>query len=177
MRKIKLLLFSTVFALLLGGINLYSNEPFAPVFSVPDGIEDKAEWKERQEEIKRKLPSKSEVGIPAYPGAVVYEVYTAQELSESSYSPVSDAPELAKITILATDPVNKVAEFYSNNLPENWEFDPTMNSFWDGDYEYSMQLIQGPDISIEDGQFMVGTPQEKVVPDLGCSITIIYIPN
>ncbi len=184
MRKINLFSISMVFAVFLSGINLYSNEPFAPVFSIADGIENESEWRDRQEMVNTNLPTKSEVGLPAYPGAVTYNVNTATELENSDLAISSDAPRLARITILVTDPLEDVAEFYANNLPDNWEQpEMLMDVFFDSNYMGgpSKMIVQGPEIRISElseENIMFETPeqsrQRKILQDGGCAITIFY---
>jgi len=58
-----------------------------------------------------KVPDASKVGIPAYPGALVFQTREYGEMKSNG------KPYLAYVKLLSADPVDKVVEWYKKKLP------------------------------------------------------------
>lgn len=58
-----------------------------------------------------KVPDASVVGIPAYPGALVFQTRELGDMESNGQ------PYLPYIKLLSADPVEKVVEWYKTNLP------------------------------------------------------------
>jgi len=84
-----------------------------------------------------KVPDASKVGIPAYPGAVIFQTREFGQMKSNG------KPYLPYIKLLSSDPIDKVVEWYKKKLPAYFFekksfFGMDSNRFWKvkGDYGF-----------------------------------------
>lgn len=105
-------------------------DAYAPSLSVPSSPPDDPVAKLLILAVRNAdLPSKSEVGIPAYPGARIMSTMAASTM-EVNGEEVEGLPALA---MLSGDEISEVVKFYKQNL-EGWQSEEFYGSyiFWDG---------------------------------------------
>ncbi len=152
------------------GTQLYSekpdDEPYAPVFSLPDDSDRAELYRHQRERVKNMIPSKAEVNIPSYPDAVVFLVHTTDELKQ-----MTGKDGLAEIKIIVSDPLDKIVQFYKEHLPD-WNYHENFSVFWHGEDDITIsQLMQGmPHISIVEASPTV----QEIAPEATYLIGIVY---
>ncbi len=152
------------------GIQLYSaeteDEPYAPVFSLPDDTDRAEIYIHQQERVQSMIPSKAEVKIPPYPGAVVFLVHTTDELKQ-----MTGKDGLAEIRLIAGDPLDEIVKFYQEHLP-GWNYDENFSVFWYGEGDITISQLMGgmPHISIREASPTV----QELAPDATYLIGIVY---
>lgn len=80
-----------------------------------------------------KVPDASTVGIPAYPGALIFQT------REFGQMKANGEPYLPYVKLLSADPVDKVVEWYKKKLP-NYFFD---KKGFMGMYSYRFWKVKG----------------------------------
>ncbi len=170
MRKLlclSFLSFLLIFSLLLTGQSVNAqDEPYAPVFSIPEDIEGAEFYQQQQGQVQNNIPSRSEVHVPPYPGAVVFMVHTTDQVKQ-----VIGKDGFAEIKLVTTDPIEKIVQFYKEHLPD-WSYHEDYSIFWYGEDEFSLaRLMEGmPNITIQEA-----TPvTQRLIPDATYMIGIIY---
>lgn len=149
-------------------------EPFAPKAPIPDDVRRTPEAAMEVGTIDRaRVPAKSEVGIPPYPGAVVVGSTTAEETA-GMYGP--DAEALPLVRLLSEDDPTEVVSFYRERLGEGWHYVEKFGShfFWKGDAELTGPGLMAPDlVRIQISEAM----DWKVMPGATSDIFVVYDPG
>lgn len=169
MGKFNVFRHSVSVALVLGflmGAAQAQAEPYAPVYSVPDGIESAALYRQQAQRISEMVPSRDEVEVPPYPGAVVFLVHPEEEVRQ-----MIGTGGFAEIKLLTADSEDQIIAFYTENLVD-WHFHEDFSIFWYGQPEFDLgRLMQGkPHITIQPA----GSIVRGQVPDAEHMISIVY---
>ena len=148
-------------------------EPFAPKVNLPKNLDNREMWVNLVKSWK--VPGKSEVGVPAYPGSVIVSLGQVTEM-DSNGEKIKPFPSL----ILATsDEPAKVTAFYKENL-NDWkymnQFD-MMDIFWTGRDKFnSMNMDEA--MTTENIIIMKAiSAQTDFFPEAKTAITIVYKPK
>ena len=108
MKKTTVLLFAAIF--LLGIAPIQADEPFAPRADIPRNHKNDPEINLAIMFLKNvKIPTKQEVGVPAYPGSKIIQTDPGA------------ADRLAMVRLLVIDPPEKVLAFYKKALTD-WKY-------------------------------------------------------
>jgi|GEM_PF-1833219 len=171
MSRMSLLGCSLAFAVVLGllvdaGPLQAQAEPYAPVYPIPEGLESQEHVRQQQQRIADLIPSISEVGVPPYPGAVVFLVHPEEEVRQ-----MIGTGGFAEIKLLTSDATDRIVGFFAEQLP-GWHFHEDYMIFWDGQPEFSLQrLMEGkPHITIQPAGAMI----QRQIPDAEHMISIVY---
>jgi hypothetical protein len=108
--------------------HLLAEEPFAPWAKMASGAEAASQ---------QKTPTKSEVGIPAYPNAYIISVVSMADKKSGKTIQV--------VHLVSTDSPEAIKAFYKEKLPEmsGWKFDEVFEAFYTGDdYTTAMSQLQ-----------------------------------
>ncbi|MFC2141567.1 hypothetical protein ACFLR7_01365 [Acidobacteriota bacterium] len=146
---------------------------FAPKVTPPKNIENRSFWMQMIESWN--IPGKSEVQVPAYPGAYVVGFMPASEMTANGVK----SKTFPSIVLATSDERAKVTEFYREALKE-WKYENMMDMFdifWTGKDEFnSMDIEQATsttNINIADAF----QPHKDFMPDAKTTITIVYKPE
>ena len=171
--KIKGSILSALFLVTLTVQAIPAEELFAPKVTPPKNTDNRSMWIQINENWD--IPSKSEVGIPAYPGAYVVGFMPASEMTSNGVK----SKTFPSIVLATSDEKAKVTEFYKEHLKE-WKYENMMGMFdifWTGRDEFnSMDIEQATsttNINIADAL----QPHQDFMPDAKTSITIVYMPG
>lgn len=117
-----------------------------------------------------RVPSKDEVGVAPYPGAVIVGSTTAEE-AKQMYG--EEAPVRALVRLLSEDPPAAVAAFYRERLGGDWHHAEKFGShyFWTGEPDLGVAELMDParrriQISEADGW--------RVLPGAKSDVFIVY---
>lgn len=108
--------------------HLLAEEPFAPWAKMAPGGEAASQ---------QKTPTKSEVGIPAYPNAYIISIVSMEDKKSGKTIHV--------IHLVSADTPAAIKAFYKEKLPEmkGWKFDEVFEAFHTGeDYTTAMSQLQ-----------------------------------
>lgn len=86
---------------------------------------------------QQKTPTKSEVGIPAYPNAYIISIVTMEDKKSGKTIHV--------VHLVSADTPEAIKAFYQKKLPEmkGWKFDEVFEAFHTGeDYTTAMSQLQ-----------------------------------
>lgn len=163
-KTIKLLL-SALLSVALLAANAWS-EPLAPMPKMTaEGRELMKSQGKTMADVEKEIPTKSEVGVPVYPGAL-YATH------------VSAAAEgmLPSVSLVSDDPPEQVNAWYRKNL-NGYAFHDQFDLFYeapDGETLSMSELTSVPTVSVmeEDGQSM--GLMFSVVPNVKTRIIISY---
>lgn len=109
-------IFLTVAGWILLGICQAYAEPFAPLVDLPDDISSSnISFLEAQTVEKSVIPSKEEVGVPAYPDARILFTQTGNKATVDGIE--TSLPH--RVFLGTTAPLNTVVEFYTDRL-DGW---------------------------------------------------------
>ena len=121
------------------------------------------------------IPGKSEVGIPAYPGAYVVGFMPASEMTANGVK----SKTFPTIVLATSDDKATVTAFYKEQL-KGWKYKNMMDMFeifWTGRDEFnSMDMEQATstrNINIADAL----QPHKDFMPEAKTSISIVYKPG
>jgi hypothetical protein len=149
-----------------------ANEPFAPKVDLPKNLANRDMWANLVKQWV--VPSKEEVGIPAYPGAVIVAL-KEKGWMEANGEKMDTFPA---ITLATEDELAKVTAFYKEKLAD-WKYKNQMNMFdifWTGKDEFNnMDITEGattPNLIIMEAF----STQTDFLPDAKTAITIVYKP-
>ena len=150
-----------------------AEELFAPKVTPPKNTENRSMWMQMIENWD--IPGKSEVGIPAYPGAYIVGFMPASEMTANGVK----SKTFPTIVLATSDDKAKVTAFYKEKLKE-WKYKNMMGMFdvfWTGRDDFnSMDIEQSTstaNINIADAM----QPHKDFMPDAKTSITIVYKPG
>ena len=119
----------TLFSLLCLPLLLSADEPFAPwVELTPDG---------KSMAQQKKVPTKAEVGIPAYPKGFIADIASMEDKQSGQMIPV--------IHMVSPDDVETVRAFYQTELQKipGWKWDEIFEAFYVGDsYEEALAQLK-----------------------------------
>lgn len=153
-------------------LTVFASEPFAPKVELPKKMENRGMWANMVESWV--VPAKEEVGIPAYPGAVIVAL-KGKSWMEANGEKMDTLPA---ITLATMDEPAKVTAFYKEKLA-NWKYKNQMNMFdifWTGKDEFNnMDITESattPNLIIM-GAF---SAQTDFLPGAKTAITIVYEP-
>jgi len=106
------------------------------------------------------IPEKEDVGFPPYNDAKIFQTSKPGELG----SPLS------MVRTFSSDPVEKIIDFYKNNIPATWEYKDFYGThyFWGGDENMAM-MAQSPSIQLSEADDF-----KKIWPEAKTIITIYY---
>lgn len=108
--------------------HLLAEEPFAPWAKMAPGGEAASQ---------QKTPTKSEVGIPAYPNAYIISIVSMDDKKSGKTIHV--------IHLVSADSPEAIKTFYKEKLPEmkGWKFDEVFEAFHTGeDYTTAMSQLK-----------------------------------
>ena len=140
-------------------------QPYAPLAQLKTGappiLRDEA------------VPSSDEVGIPAYPDAVILSVSSLQDGSGG---------KIPFLNLASEDPPEKVVAWYKERLTEmpGWSYDETYKVFYQGDDVLKALSMRSPYLNVmelaHDAMDMVYV-RESVKKSLKSRIQIVYQPE
>jgi len=162
-----------VMAMGLTVLTASAEESFAPKVDLPKNLDNRDMWVNL---IKQwVVPSKEEVGIPAYPGSVIVALKEKKGWMEVNGEKMDTLPA---ITLATKDEPAKVAAFYKEKLAD-WKHKNQMDMFdifWTGKDEFNnMDITESattPNVVIM-GAF---SAQTDFLPGAKTAITIVYKP-
>jgi hypothetical protein len=105
-------------------------DAYAPKLPVPEDVPDDPGAKMLVMAMRWvTVPSKSEVGVPAYPGARVMSTMAAQKMTVND----EETKMMPGLALLSEDEISDVVEFYTQKL-KGWQQKEFFGSymFWDG---------------------------------------------
>ena len=108
--------------------HLLAEEPFAPWAKMAPGGEAASQ---------QKTPTKTEVGIPAYPNAYIISIVSMEDKKSGKTIHI--------VHLVSTDTPETIKAFYQKKLPEmkGWKFDEVFEAFHTGeDYTTAMSQLQ-----------------------------------
>ena len=161
-----------IFALGLTVLTALATDPFAPKVDLPKNLQDRDMWANVVKQWV--IPSKEEVGIPAYPGSVIVA------LKEKGWMEANGEKmdTLPAITLATADEPAKVAAFYKEKLAD-WKHKNQMGMFdifWTGKDEFNnMDVTESattPNVVIMEAF----SAQTDFLPGAKTAITIVYKP-
>jgi hypothetical protein len=150
----------------------FASESFAPKVELPKKLENREIWVNMMKNWV--VPSKEEVGIPAYPGSVIVA------LKDKSWMEVNGEKmeTLPTISLATKDEMAKVTAFYKKNLSD-WKYKNQMNMFdifWTGKDEFNnMDISEAatiPNLIVMEAF----SAQTDFLPGAKTTITIVYKP-
>lgn len=147
-------------------------EPFAPKVDLPKNLENRDMW---VDVIKNwVVPSKEEVGIPAYPGSVIVALKDKSWMEANG----EKMDTLPAITLATKDEPAKVTAFYKKKLAD-WKYKNQMNMFdifWTGKDEFNNMDIT--EVAIIPNLIIMEafSAQTDFLPGAKTGITIVYKP-
>jgi len=166
-------------AVLLLGISLLSSttilaeDLFAPKINLPEKIDNRDNWVDLVESWT--VPSKEEVGIPAYPGSFIVALMDAQAMVVNDDTIMA----LPSITLAVIDEQAKVVDFYKEEL-KDWKYKNSFGMFdvfWLGPDDFNnMDMNQGmtiPNLVV----FESTDGEPNFMPEAKTAITIVYKPS
>ncbi len=162
-------------------------EPFAPAIVVPesrfpelfsDMSKDTAEmfglWPVVNEE---KIPDRSEVQAPPFPGAVIVKVLNRARTGRREYA------GLASAQMLTTVDFENVKAFYQQRL-EGWNSKRFSNGdsiYWakSGDVDVNSKAMDEPHVRVSRLSALVGggKREKKLLPEANTFIEVFYMPS
>lgn len=161
-----------IMAISLTVLTALATEPFAPKVDLPKNLENRDMWTNLVKQWV--VPSKEEVGIPAYPGSVIVA------LKDKSWMEANGErmETLPAITLATKDEPEKVTAFYKEKLAD-WKYKNQMDMFdifWTGKDEFdNMDMTESattPNIVI----MQAFSAQTDFLPGAKTVITIVYNP-
>ena len=164
--------FLIIFGLGLTGTTVLADESFAPKVDLPKKLENRDMWENMVKNWV--IPTKEEVGIPAYPGSVIVA------LKEKGWMEANGEKmdTLPAITLATADEKENVTAFYKENL-KDWKHKNQMGMFdifWTGKDEFnSMDITESatiPNMAIMEAM----SAQTDFMPGAKTAITIVYKP-
>jgi len=151
-------------------INLSAGDSFAPKVKLPAKMENRAMWKKVVNDWK--VPSLSEVGIPAYPGTFIVGLKGKNHMTANGKKYIT----LPTIVLATKIEMKKVTEFYKEKL-KKWRYMNDMDMFdvfWNSSGKFNSldirQTATMPNIII----MKAGLPYTEYMPDAKTVITIVY---
>lgn len=156
-----------------GSQEYYEDDPFAPTVEPPENIENRGMWFDMID--KWVVPTKGEVGIPAFPGAYIIQVQKASTMRVGNKT----IKTLPVITLATVDPPEKVVNFYREKL-KDWDYsnDFMTRAFWEkkGDFDPldPRKTSTVPNVIIFD---VSDDMPEVLMPKARATIKITYIPQ
>lgn len=147
-------------------------DEFAPKVTIPKKMENRDFWVNQINSWK--IPSKEDVGIPAYPGALIVQFMEASTMTSNDKK-----LETLPIIVLETeDEQSKVAAFYKEKLAD-WKYEnkfEMFDVFWTGDGEFNFmdidQAATRPNVQLQNP-----VDPNRLMPTSKTRIQIIYRPN
>jgi len=152
--------------------SVFAEELFAPKITLPEKMENRDTWVDMVNGWT--VPSKVQVGLPAYPGAFIVA------LMDGGSMVVNDdtIATLPSITLSTFDDQAKVVSFYKEKL-KDWKYKNSFDMFdifWDGPDDFNnMDMTQGmtiPNIVV----FESTDGEPNFMPEAKTAITIVYKP-
>lgn len=167
-------LLSIITAVLLFSIVTYAQNAYAPWTDLkpdlPDGVAI------NYENMKLNTPDKNMVELPAYPGAKIIATSDASESVDESQK-----PRLATVTLVSSDPAEKIIGFYKDLITEykGWHWDAKMKIFYKNDLNEALNrhdsYIQVTSIQSEEPDLKYVT--SDVLENAASKIVVCYDPN
>jgi hypothetical protein len=161
-----------ILVMVLTVLTVLASEPFAPKVDLPKNLENRDMWANLVKQWV--VPSKEEVGIPAYPGSVIVALKDKGWMEANN----EKMDTLPAITLATEDEPAKVTAFYKEKLVD-WKHKNQMNMFdifWTGKDEFNnMDVTESsttPNLVIM-GAF---SAQTDFLPGAKTAITIVYNP-
>ncbi len=162
-----------IMAMGLSVLTALASEPFAPKVDLPKNLENRDMWANLVEQWV--VPSKEEVGIPAYPGAVIVALKDEKGWMEANGEKMDMLPA---ITLATKDEPAEVTAFYKEKLAD-WKHKNQMNMFdifWTGKDDFNnMDVTESattPNLVI----MAAFSAQTDFLPGAKTAITIVYKP-
>ncbi len=144
-------------------------DPYAPKSEVPAGIEAEKYLRHKIGEIT--VPQAEEVGIPAYPGAVVVGM---SKIDKKRTHPV--------LTLISSDERSTVSDFYKKHLAD-WKYEAKKieEYFWTGEKYFSPARASNQNhpsliLSDLDKNSFLSSEEIGLMPSAKTRIRITYSP-
>jgi hypothetical protein len=150
-----------------------AGEEFAPVVQLPEKLENRDMWVNMMKNWV--VPSKEEVGFPAYPGSVIVAL-KGKSWMESNGERVDTLPSL---TLATKDEPAKVAAFYKENFTD-WKHKNQMGMFdifWTGKDEFNSMDINEAATTLNIVVMEAFSAQTDFLPGAKTAITVVYKPS
>ena len=174
MKKIALCFIFVFFAVCgLGSREYFADAPFAPTVELPGNMENRDMWLDMID--KWVVPTKGEVGIPAFPNAYIIQVRKASTMKVGNKT----IKTLPVITLATVDQPEKVVNFYREKL-KGWDYgnDLMTRAFWEKDGHFDpldpRKTSTVPNVIIYD---ISGDMPEVSMPKARSRIKVTYIPR
>ncbi len=149
-----------------------ADELFAPKINLPKKLENRDIWENMVKNWV--VPSKEEVGIPAYPGSFIVALKEKGWIEANG----KKMDTLPAITLATSDKMAKVTAFYKETL-KDWKHKNQMGMFdifWTGKDDFnSMDVTESatvPNLIIVEAM----SAQTDFMPDAKTAITIVFDP-
>jgi len=156
-----------------GSQEYFPDDPFAPTVEPPRNIENRGMWLDMIG--KWDIPTRGEVGIPAFPNAYIIQVQQASTMQVDDKT----IKTLPVITLATVDQPEKVVNFYREKL-KGWNYsnDFMTRAFWEQDSSFDpldpRKTATVPNVIIYD----IGDDMPEVLlPKARSRIKITYIPQ
>ena len=150
-----------------------AEEPFAPKVDPPQSLQDRAWWVDMIESWQ--IPGKSEVEVPAYPGAVIVSFQDTGKMSANGV----DYETLPMMVLATADEPGKVLEFYKENMTD-WKYKNSFgiaDVFWKGTDDFNSMDVRvaatQPNVTIMEAM----AAHTDFFPKAKAVITIVYTPG
>lgn len=147
-----------------------ASEPFAPKVVLPKNLENRDMWVNLVNQWV--VPSKEEVGIPAYPGSVIVALKNKSWMEANGVR----MDTLPAITLATEDDPAKVTAFYKEKLA-GWKYKNQMNMFdifWTGKDEFNNMDVTDSATTPNLVVMEAFSAQTDFLPDAKTAITIVY---
>lgn len=156
----------------LSFINLTAGEDFAKKVKLPKNMANRSMW---ETVVKNwKVPSKGEVGLPAYPGSFIIGVKGMSHMTANGKKYTT----LPNIVLATTAEQKKVLKFYQEKL-KDWHYKNDMDMFevfWKGKGKFNSLDITQTATMVNIILMKANIPYTEYMPDAKTVITIVYKP-
>lgn len=172
-KKVLFIISLFLFAFISTGLVSLADEPYAPKVDPPKKMEHRQWWMDKIK--KWKIPSKENVGIPPYPGAVIIAVKEASEMVAND----KKQSTLPMLTLSTLDEPSKVAAFYKEKL-KDWKYDRQLDMFdvfWKGPDEINSLDIRQTATLINVIVSSSSPETNQLMPEAKTKITIVFKTN
>lgn len=148
--------------------------PYAPAAVIPEGSASDPDLALAAMFLNDlQIPPRSAVPIPPYPGAVVIQTMAEQVGSANG----EEFTALPVIVLVTTDPVDQVAAYYAEHLPDwNTKTEFGQHYFWEGEEDFNpFDMVQS--VSVPSLVIMDDMDRGTIVPGAAAELQVRYQPG